>query len=88
MLRPDAALGDNFWAPEVAYCDGTFYLYYSVGHKDKHHQLRIATSIEPLGPYQDVGEALVDLKTVRLRSIPARFRTMTVSGISSMPQIF
>jgi len=34
LLRPDPALGDNFWAPEVAYCDGKFYLYY-VGHEDK-----------------------------------------------------
>jgi len=33
-LRPDPALGDNFWAPEIAYCDGKFYLYYSVGHED------------------------------------------------------
>jgi len=28
LLRPDPALGDNFLAPEVAYCDGKFYLYY------------------------------------------------------------
>lgn len=60
LLRPDPALGDNFWAPEVAYCDGTFYLYYSVGHEDKNHQLRVATSNEPLGPYQDVGEPLLN----------------------------
>jgi beta-xylosidase len=60
LMRPDPALGDNFWAPEVAYCDGTFYLYYSVGHEDKNHQLRVATSNEPLGPYQDVGEPLLN----------------------------
>ena len=58
LLRPDPALGDNFWAPEVAYCDGKFYLYYSVGHEDKNHQLRVATSDRPLGPYQDVGSLL------------------------------
>lgn len=58
LLRPDPALGDNFWAPEVAYCDGKFYLYYSVGHEDKNHQLRVATSDSPLGPYQDVGSLL------------------------------
>ena len=58
LLRPDPTLGDNFWAPEVAYCDGKFYLYYSVGHEDKNHQLRVATSDRPLGPYQDVGSLL------------------------------
>lgn len=62
LLRPDPALGDNFWAPEVAYCNGTFYLYYSVGHEDKNHQLRVATSDRPLGPYQDIGESLIDLE--------------------------
>lgn len=55
LLRPDPALGDNYWAPEVAYQDGIFYLYYSVGHGDKNHQLRVATSPDPLGPYQDGG---------------------------------
>ena len=63
LLRPDSALGDNFWAPEVAYCDGTFYLYYSVGHGDKQHQLRVATSDRPLGPYEDIGEPLLKLET-------------------------
>ncbi|XHX79058.1 MAG: glycoside hydrolase family 43 protein [Stenomitos frigidus ULC029] len=60
LLRPDCTLGNNFWAPEVAYCDGIFYLYYSVGHEDKNHQLRVATSANPLGPYQDVGTPLID----------------------------
>lgn len=61
LQRPDPALGDNFWAPEVAYCDHMFYLYYSVGHEDKNHQLRVATSALPLGPYQDIG-SLLDLE--------------------------
>jgi beta-xylosidase len=63
LLRPDSALGDNFWAPEVAYCDGRFYLYYSVGHEDKNHQLRVAISDRPLGPYQDLGEPVLDPKS-------------------------
>jgi len=58
LVRPDPALGDNFWAPEVAYCDGKFYLYYSVGHEDKNHQLRVAVSNQPLGPYEDCGPLL------------------------------
>lgn len=56
---PDPDLGDTFWAPEVAFHDGTFYLYYSVGREDKDHQLRVATSNHPLGPYVDKGTSLV-----------------------------
>lgn len=56
-------LGDQFWAPEVARGDdGRYYLYYSVGHKNEAgHQLRVATSERPEGPYQDANDApLVD----------------------------
>src|ERR1041385_8461254 len=44
LLRPDPALGTHFWAPEVACAGGPCYLYYSVGHDDKNHQLRVAVS--------------------------------------------
>jgi GH43 family beta-xylosidase len=74
LQRPDPALGDNFWAPEVAYSEGTFYLYYSVGHEDKDHQLRVASSTDPLGPYQDVGETLVDPKSCPFAIDPHPFR--------------
>ncbi len=60
LVPPDPALGDDFWAPEVTFHDGTFYLYYSVGRGDKGHQLRVATSGNPLGPYHDAGKSLVD----------------------------
>jgi beta-xylosidase len=59
LLRPDPALGDTFWAPEIAYEDGTFYLYYSVGYEDREHQLRVATSSSPQGPYEDTGGSLI-----------------------------
>jgi beta-xylosidase len=62
LLRPDVALGTHFWAPEVAQADGRFFLYYSVGHDDKQHQLRVAISDSPQGPYVDSGKALIDLK--------------------------
>jgi beta-xylosidase len=62
LLRPDPALGTNFWAPAVAFANGTFYLYYSVGHGDKNHQLRVATSKTPQGPYRDIGKAVLDLQ--------------------------
>jgi beta-xylosidase len=60
LIRPDAALGANFWAPAVAFADEKFYLYYSVGHEDKNHQLRVAVSDSPQGPYKDLGKTLID----------------------------
>lgn len=74
LMRPDSALGNNFWAPEVAYCDGIFYLYYSVGHEDKHHQLRVATSSDPLGPYHDAGKSLIDPSTCPFAIDPSPFQ--------------
>lgn len=54
----DQKHGDAYWAPEVAYAEGVFYLYYSVGSGHQAHRLRVATSSSPLGPYTDVGEPL------------------------------
>lgn len=54
-------LGGDYWAPEVAYSDGKFYLYYSVGHGDKGHHLRVAVSDHPQGPYSDFGNPLMDV---------------------------
>lgn len=52
--------GHEFWAPEVAYRDGTFYLYYSVrGIGGRDHELRVATSQQPIGPFRDAGVQLV-----------------------------
>jgi beta-xylosidase len=62
LVRPDRSLGDNFWAPEVAFAEGKFYLYYSVGFGDQHHQLRVAAGDAPLGPYEDCGLALISLE--------------------------
>ena len=60
MLRPTASLGANFWAPAVAFENDRFFLYYSVGEGDKNHQLRVAMSKQPEGPYQDLGQQLLD----------------------------
>ncbi|GGO31846.1 glycoside hydrolase family 43 protein [Deinococcus humi] len=45
----------DYWAPEVARNGDTFYLYYSVGHGDQGHHLRVATAAHPLGPFVDQG---------------------------------
>lgn len=54
---PDA---NDCWAPEVAYRDGIFHMYYSaqgVGGRD--HQVRVAMSASPSGPFIDTGCTLV-----------------------------
>jgi beta-xylosidase len=53
--------GDDFWAPEVAYNDGLFYMYYSAHGMDgrRGHQLRVAISDSPLGPFYDAETSLV-----------------------------
>lgn len=62
LERPEPSLGGDFWAPEVAYHDGAFYMYYSVGKGDKAHHIRVAKSATAEGPYVDVG-ALTNLET-------------------------
>lgn len=74
LLRPDHALGNNFWAPEVACAEGKFYLYYSVGFGDKQHQLRVATSEMAAGPFQDVDRPLIDLGRSAFSIDPHPFR--------------
>jgi len=50
---------EALWAPEVAYDNGTFYIYYSAGGKEgKGHQLRVATATRPTGPFEDSGTVL------------------------------
>jgi GH43 family beta-xylosidase len=56
-LRGDAF--ETLWAPEVAYDNGTFYMYYSAGGEEgQGHQLRVATASHPAGPFEDSGTVL------------------------------
>lgn len=73
LVRPDAALGNAFWAPEIAFCDNAWYLYYSVGHDDRAHQLRVAVADAPTGPYVDAG-ALTSVDEVPFAIDPHPFR--------------
>ncbi len=55
---PDPGLAH--WAPEVAYDNGRFFLYYSTGGDEgEHQQLRIASGRSPTGPF-DVDHGLLD----------------------------
>ena len=61
---PDPAY--QYWAPEVAYNAGTFYLYYSMGGKEEEKfEIRVATSRRPEGPYRDAGIKLLDCENNR-----------------------
>ncbi|WP_210116356.1 glycoside hydrolase family 43 protein [Hymenobacter fodinae] len=59
LTPPAGAEGADFWAPEVVYHNGTFYMYYSIGGgaigASVGHRLHVATSKTPEGPYQQVG---------------------------------
>ncbi len=55
-----AALADNppyYWAPEVSYYNGRFYLYYSVGNETL-MEIRVAVADHPGGPFVDSGRRL------------------------------
>jgi beta-xylosidase len=74
LIAPAPELGDMFWAPAVAFANGGFYLYYSVGQGDKGHQLRVAQSTTPEGPYRDSGHSLLDPTTNPFSIDPHPFR--------------
>jgi arabinan endo-1,5-alpha-L-arabinosidase len=52
----------DFWAPEVTFANGEFWMYYSCGevtnHGDQH--LRVAVADKAEGPFQDLGILLPD----------------------------
>jgi beta-xylosidase len=73
LIPPDPALGSTFWAPEVAWDGRRWFLYYSVGHQDRLHQLRVAISDAPLGPYLDAS-ALTTLDECPFAIDPHPFR--------------
>jgi GH43 family beta-xylosidase len=74
LRRPEPGLGDEFWAPEVAHADGTWWMYYSVGHGIDGHHLRVARSDAPFGPFDDVGVSLVPGERFAIDAHPFRDR--------------
>ena len=59
---PPEEVGGSFWAPELAYDDGTFYLYYHPNGNGHGFHIRVATSRTPEGPYTDTGKPLTDVR--------------------------
>ncbi|HET9208840.1 MAG TPA: glycoside hydrolase family 43 protein [Thermoanaerobaculia bacterium] len=46
-----------YWAPEAAFFEGRFYLYYSVGNEER-MEIRVAVADHPGGPFVDSGHRL------------------------------
>lgn len=64
LTPPEGLENGDYWAPEIAYRDGTFFMVYSVGGLNHvGHTLRVATSDRPEGPYKDSGHPLLDPAT-------------------------
>lgn len=74
LEKLDPEFGDAYWAPEVAFAEGRFWMYYSVGRGDKAHHLRVAVSERPEGPFQDTGTRLTDPFRVPFAIDPCPFR--------------
>ena len=51
-LAPLPGNATCYWAPEVTYWDGQFYMYYSVGD-EVHMSIRVAVAAHPAGPFID-----------------------------------
>ncbi len=58
LVRLPDPWAHEYWAPEVAERDGSFYMYFSTGVEDRHHQLRVAVADAPDGPFRDAGRVL------------------------------
>jgi arabinan endo-1,5-alpha-L-arabinosidase len=61
LVPPEHLVGGNFWAPEVAEKDGSFFMYFSGEAKgnDAFQRLRVAVSKNPAGPFMDSGKMLM-----------------------------
>jgi beta-xylosidase len=57
-LEPLEGEWRDYWAPEVAFRDGLFYMYYSAGVGDVGQRLRVAIAERPQGPFHDAGVVL------------------------------
>lgn len=64
---------EEYWAPEVAYHEGLFYLYYATGRSaDPDHHLRVAVAEHPLGPWRDSGVNLTPGEIFAIDAHPFR----------------
>ncbi|UNX55608.1 glycoside hydrolase family 43 protein [Georgenia sp. TF02-10] len=72
LERLPADLGEDYWAPEVAVAEGGYWMYYSVGHGDHGHHLRVARGDGPFGPFRDLGRNLTPEESFAIDAHPFR----------------
>lgn len=53
--------GSLFWAPDIRYLNGTYYLYYSFNRPGKDQAIGLATADSPAGPWTDIGHPVVNI---------------------------
>jgi arabinan endo-1,5-alpha-L-arabinosidase len=75
LMPPSPNPQVQYWAPEITFNHGTYYLYYAMGGLEpERFELRVALSQRPEGPYIDNGQPLVDCQTNRFTIDPFPFR--------------
>lgn len=67
-----ADAGDSYWAPEVCERDGAWWMYYSVGHGDAGHLVRVARADGPEGPFLDQQVVLTPDELFAIDASPCR----------------
>jgi beta-xylosidase len=67
-LAPE--VGDQYWAPEVCWRDGAWWMYYSVGRGIEGHHIRVARSEKLTGPFTDLGVNLTPLESFAIDPHP------------------
>jgi GH43 family beta-xylosidase len=73
LVVPSGLRGAAFWAPEVAYRDGSFHLYYSAGGAEgEEHRIRVARAARASGPFEDVGIEVVAGEPFSIDASPFR----------------
>jgi beta-xylosidase len=73
VLEPPPGVdATDYWAPEVAVADGSYFLYYSCGIGDAGHRLRVATAEQPAGPFADEGVVLTPDEPFAIDAHPFR----------------
>jgi arabinan endo-1,5-alpha-L-arabinosidase len=72
LIGPGAEVGTDYWAPEVAFEEGEYWMYYSVGHGIAGHHVRVAHATSPLGPFVDTGVNLTPNDSFAIDAHPFR----------------
>jgi beta-xylosidase len=73
LVVPEPAPDDaEYWAPEVAFAQGRYWMYYSRGRGDAEHQIRVASSVDATGPFEDTGHVLTADLTFAIDPSPYR----------------